>query len=582
LELEYRVVWPDGSVRWLRDRKVALRDAEGNVVQLGGIAADITAQKDAELLLRAQHAQLESEFAARTEQLRRAEKRYRNLFESAGDPMYSLTPQGEIAELNHSWERVTGHRREAWIGRSFEPLVHHDDLALTRAHFEGALAGEPQLYEARYRAADGEYRVAEHTLAPQQDVDGVVTEIIGVARDITARRVAEEEQRRIEQHLQQIQKLESLGLLAGGIAHDFNNLLMGVLCEADLALLDLPPGAPTREPLETILTTAQRLADMANQMLAYSGKGRFVIQRVDLSDVVREMVRLLRASLPKKVTLICDLAEEPLQLEADTSQLQQVVMNLITNAGEALGDAGGEVKIRTSEQTLEQELRPAGWPGEPLAPGRYLVLEVTDAGAGMDPKTQERIFEPFFSSKAAGRGLGLAAVLGIVRGHGGAIEVRSVPGQGSTFRTLLRPGERVDETAAELAQGNDTTLERGTGTVLVVDDEPVARGVARDMLIRLGYSTLTARDGQEALELLARDGGVDLVLLDLTMPRLDGPNTYRALRRRWPKLPVVFTSGYNHGQLPKEMGERGLFLKKPYRAAVLAEAVRKALAGDAR
>jgi PAS domain S-box-containing protein len=576
LELEYRIIWPDGSVRWLRDRKTAIRDAEGRVVQLGGIAADITPSKDAEVLLRSQHEQLEREFTARTEQLRGAEQRYRNLFENAGDPMYSLDPQGQIAALNSAWERVTGHRREAWVGQSFVPLVHPEDLPATRARFEAALGGEPQLYEARYRAADGAYRLAEHTLAPQQGTDGAVTEIIGVARDITARREAEVEQRRIEQHLQQIQKLESLGLLAGGIAHDFNNLLVGVLCEADLALQDLPADAPLRESLETIIASAKRLADMANQMLAYSGKGRFMVARVDLSDVVREMVRLLRTSLPKKITLACDLCREPLEIEADTGQLQQVVMNLIINAAEATGDAGGTVQIRTGTTCLEQELLPAGWPGEQLAPGRYLVLEVTDAGDGMDGEILERIFEPFFSSKAAGRGLGLAAVLGIVRGHGGAIEVHSAPGQGSTFRALLRPATGRREGEEEPAR--PVALPSGSGVVLVVDDEPLVRGIARRILVRAGYSVVTAEDGQEALELLeARDGAVDLVLLDLTMPRLDGPDTFRELRRRWPELPLIVASGYDQRQLPEEMLECCTFLHKPYRATVLAEAVQLAL-----
>jgi PAS domain S-box-containing protein len=577
VELEYRILRPDGSVRWLRDRKITIRDAEGRMLRLGGIAADITDSKGAEELLWTQHEQLERDFATRTEQLRRAEKKYRSLVENAGDPIYSISPQGEIISLNEAWERTTGHPREQWVGAAFGPLVHPDDGELTERSFLAALAGEPCVYEARYQAANGKYRLAEHSLAPQLDADGRVTEVIGVARDITDRRKMQREQRQFEERMQQIQKLESLGLLAGGIAHDFNNLLMGVLGEADLALEDLDGDAPLRPSLETIRAAAQRLAEMANQMLAYSGRGRFTVVRTDLNTVVVEMVRLLRSSLSKKVTLACELSEEPLQLEADTSQLDQVVMNLITNAAEAMDAAGGCVQIRSTATLLEQPLLPEGWPGEPLSPGRYLVLEVSDSGAGMDRQLLSRIFEPFFTSKATGRGLGLAAVFGIVRGHSGAIEVESRPGEGSTFRVYFHP---ADEQAIAPTPDADegSGLLRGSGTVLVVDDELVARRVAREILDQAGYTVLTAQDGQEGLELLqAHEGPVQLVVLDLTMPRLDGPATFRELRRRWPALAVVVTSGYDERQASPQMLRQATFLQKPYQAAALTRAVRRAL-----
>jgi PAS domain S-box-containing protein len=579
VELEYRIIWPDGSIRWLRDRKIEIRDAQGRALRLGGIAADITDTKGAEELLRGQHEQLERDFAARTEQLRRAEKKYRSLFENAGDPIYSITPQGEIAALNEAWERTTGHPREAWIGQPFGPIVHPEELQLTQRCFQAALAGEPCVFEARYRAADGRYRLAEHTLAPQIDSGGQVIEVVGIARDITERRTMQREQRQFDERMQQIQKLESLGLLAGGIAHDFNNLLMGVLGEADLALVDLPVDAPLRPPLETIRDSAQHLADMANQMLAYSGKGQFLVTRMDLSTVVFEMVRLLRSSLSKQVTLSCELCDAPLQLEADASQLRQVVMNLITNAAEAMEAAGGSVQIRTAATVLEQALLPEGWPGEPLDPGRYLVLEVSDAGAGMDSQTLSRIFEPFFTSKATGRGLGLAAVFGIIRGHGGAIEVESQPGEGTTFRVYFRSADEPGQVSPSGHDADvDAELVRGSETVLVVDDEPVALRVASEILVRAGYTVLTAADGQEALELLgARERQVQLVVLDLTMPRLDGPATFRELHRRWPTLRVIVTSGYGQVQVSSQMRREATFLQKPYRAAPFTRAVRRAL-----
>ena len=347
-----------------------------------------------------------------------------------------------------------------------------------------------------------------------------------ISVDSTGRRRSEEERLAFERRMQQTQKLESLGVLAGGIAHDFNNLLMGILGNADLALSKSPPESPVRAYIRNIDTAAQRAADLANQMLAYSGKGRFVVEPIDLSRLVEEMGHLLATVISKRAALRYRLAADLPPVEADATQLRQVVMNLITNASDALGDEEGVITVATGVV----EIDPAGTAprssGAPLPPGTYVFIEVSDTGCGMDPATRARIFDPFFTTKQTGRGLGLAAVLGIVRGHRGALRVSSEPGQGTTFTVLFpalpaqaggrRRRRRQPAAAPGPAGAPADHPARGRRGARARDDADDARGER----LRGGHGRRRRGGGGGVSATRPRE--LSAVVLDMNMPRMDG------------------------------------------------------------
>ncbi len=430
-------------------------------------------------------------------------------------------------------------------------------------------------FETVHRRKDGSrYPVEVHL---QASAFGGSPVFLAVGVDMSERVAAEQKRRRLEAKMQQAQKLESLGVLAGGIAHDFNNLLAAMLGNTSLARQALGPAAPAAEWLEDAEQAAQRAAELCQQMLAYAGRTRVRTEPLDLSHLVAEMANLLEISISKSATLRYELGRELPAVEADATQLRQVLMNLIVNASDAIGNRVGEIHLRTG--TLDADaisLRHALGGGE-LPAGRYAYMEVADTGAGMDAATRERIFDPFFTTKETGRGLGLAATLGIVRGHRGAIELKSAVGSGTRIRVLL-PACAL---AARAQPARSTMLPEitGRGTVLVVDDEPGLRRLVRRTLEQAGFQVLCAADGREAVELFRHQpDGIDLVLLDLTMPGMDGQTTFDALRALSGEVRVLLSSGYD-ATVGGDTLARGLagFLKKPYRAQELLETVRKAL-----
>jgi signal transduction histidine kinase/CheY-like chemotaxis protein len=359
------------------------------------------------------------------------------------------------------------------------------------------------------------------------------------------------ERLKLESQLREAQKLESLGLLAGGLAHDFNNLLVGVLGNAALVLDELPPDSPLREQVEQIELAGQRAAGLTRQMLAYSGSGRLAIEPVEITPLVAEIVTLITAAISKQANLVLALdRESSTTVRGDSGQLSQVVMNLITNAAESLPGGVGSVSVSTGvEETAE---------------GSFVAIEVADSGCGMDAETQARIFEPFYTTKFTGRGLGLAAVDGIVRSHGGRIDVRSAVGSGTTCRVLL-PTVVAAPVAPEPAPAAAGKAARETGTILLVDDEPAVREVVRQVLERRGFSVLTAAGGLEAVQLFASfDVPVAAAIIDMSMPGLNGLETMRALRRVVPGLPIVLTSGYTTEALESGLPPDTWFIQKPY------------------
>ncbi len=389
--------------------------------------------------------------------------------------------------------------------------------------------------------------------------------LAGVALDITRGKQAEEA-------LIQAHKLESIGLLAGGIAHDFNNLLTGILGSASFVLDNLGEDDPNNEMLKNVVNAGERAADLTRQLLAYSGKGKFTVQRLDMSKLVNEIAVLLRTSISRAVTLERHLQDNLPKIEGDSTQIQQIVMNLVINGAEAiLGE--GVVRLRTGIAALSNTDREAFILGEDVPPGEYVYLEVTDTGSGMDREILTRIFEPFFTTKFTGRGMGLAAVFGIVRGHEGALEVITAPGEGSTFRVYFPPVPGQTRQLNDLRNGRSKFI-------LFVDDEPVVRLMATTALERAGYAVLCAENGEEALRLLKEHrSDILLVLLDLSMPGWTGFETLHRLRQVSPNLKTILSSGFSEEEVYSRFpGEpTGSMLQKPYSAATLVTRVKEVL-----
>ena len=508
--------------------------------------------------------------------LRESEERYRELFENANDIVYTHDFSGRFTSLNKAGEEISGYSREEALRMNAIDIISPEHQALARQMIRRKLEGDPTTrYEIELTAKDGR-RIPIEVSTRIIYEDGKPVGIQGIARDITERHRAEEERRRLEAQIQHAQKLEGLGVLAGGIAHDFNNLLVGMLGYAGLALTKLPPGVPARGYVEKIEASAQRAAELTNQMLAYSGRGTFVLRPINLFELVEDVGRLLSASVSKKATLRYHCAPDLSPIVGDPAQINQVIMNLITNASDALGDEAGIITLSVTPVTADQPFLARSYLDDSLPEGRYVCLEVSDTGCGMDKDTLARIFDPFFSTKFAGRGLGLAAVLGIVRGHKGAIRVYSEPGKGTTFKVLLPAAPSANEPDAQAdPEGGGLRSWRGTGVILVADDEEAARSVAREVFEDRGFDVLTASDGLEAVEVFRTHADeVSAVLLDLTMPVMGGKEAFEKILEIRPSVPVILSSGYTEQDATTRFVKMppAAFVQKPY---VLIELVRK-------
>jgi PAS domain S-box-containing protein len=524
-------------------------DRDGRVISMGSIARDITDRKREEEARRLAEEQLRTV----------AENAPVILFATDRDGVCTLAEGRGLASIGMDPRQIVGRSalgvsilrigesvRRALAGETFNDLVEYSGLS----------------FECRY--------------TPLHDEAGSVSGVIAVATDITERKKAEEA-------LQQAQKLESLGLLAGGIAHDFNNLLVGILGNAGLALAELAPESPARGSVEEIENTARRAADLVRQMLAYSGKGRFIIRRLNLNTLIEEMTHLLQISIGKSAVLKYNFASSLPAVEADATQLRQIIMNLVINASEAIGERSGVITVSTGMMRADRAYLTETYLSPDLAEGDYVYLEVSDTGAGMDQATRERIFDPFFTTKFTGRGLGLAAVLGIVRGHNGAIKVYSEPGRGTTFKALFPCVDAPID--VESAAAPPAVAWKAEGTVLIIDDEETVRAVTARAVERMGFTTLIAADGREGVALFqANAGQVVCVLLDMTMPHLNGEETFGEIRRIDPDARVILMSGYNEQDATNSFAGKGLagFLQKPYQLATLREALREAIRREPR
>ena len=508
--------------------------------------------------------------------LKRSEERYRLLFERNLAGVVRATIDGRILDCNEAFARILGYTspEECRALHVVDFVEAPDDTSSLADRLSDA--GTVLSYEGSLRTREGSMVAVlwNASLVSEEDRQSPVIE--GTVIDIS-------ERRRIEEGLRRAQKLESLGVLAGGIAHDFNNLLMSIMGNAEMARRDLDQTSPIQPRLQRIETASARAAELAKQMLAYSGKGDFVVRRLNLSSAVREMADLLDGALSKKAWLVYELDPELPAIEADAGQIEQIVISLVTNASEALGSAGGAITVQTGHQDYNPGELAETYLDDRLPAGRYVYLEVIDGGCGMDEDLQLRIFDPFFTTKFTGRGLGLAAVLGIVRGHRGAIKIDSKPGGGSRFRVLFPAAidePLLAEPTPELPPKTVREPRSHRGTVLVVDDDEFVRRVAQDMLSTLGFSVLTAGDGQEGVEVFRRRANeIELVLLDLSMPRMGGEEAFSEIRKAQPDARVILASGYDEKESTRRFAGQGLagFIQKPYRLTHLEEKVSRVL-----
>ena len=540
-----------GGPRDLLASYYPVKAASGKIVGVAGVVQEITELKRVERALR------------------ESEQRFRALIENSADGFVLLDAQGKLL---YTGPPILGYESQEVRRRSVLDLIHPDERSSLTGAFAAfrARPGAVITSEYRVRHKDGSWRWIE-AVSKNLLQDRVIAGIVVNYRDVT-------ERKHMEEQLRQTQKLESIGVLAGGVAHDFNNLLTGVLGNATLALDLLGPEHAVRPHVEEVIKAAESAAHLTRQLLAYSGKGRFVIQPVDLSDLTREMTTLVRTSIPKMVALHLELASDLPAVEGDRGQLQQLIMNLVINGAESIpADQPGAVTVATSARSIETEPEPDAVTGAGIQPGTFVELEVRDTGCGMDLETQSKIFDPFFTTKFSGRGLGLSAALGIVRGHKGSITVRSAPGEGTAFQVLLPASARPAARTGALPARKDL---RGTGTILVADDEEFVRRTAKHALERQGYQVLLAENGREALGLLRERGAeISLVLLDLTMPVLGGGDALRAMQLARPGVKIVLSSGFNEAEAIQRFAGQPLsgFIQKPYTAAQLAEKIKTVL-----
>lgn len=566
VDIEYRMKTKSGDWRWILDRgKIVTRSAEGTALRMAGTQTDITNLKRARQELAQQEAQ------------------FRFIYQHVPVGISWLRRQeGETRLVNPAHERITGvpaaksRETDNYVAAT-HPQDRAQQAALTTRLYRGEI--EKFAMEKRYVRPDGTVVWAMLTTHLYHDPSSGEAQEVTTLVDITDLKNAEAEREALRLKMLDAQKLESLGVLAGGIAHDFNNLLTVILANATMGRHGIDDPVAQTEHLGQIETAARRAADLCRQMLAYAGHGNFVVERVDLGRMVQDTAHLLRVSISKKARLGLNLAPHLPQVEADTSQLQQVVMNLVINASDALGEAPGEINLITRLG------RPRIAPGVVLhsfdLPEKNSVcLEVHDTGQGMTPETLARVFDPFFTTKFAGRGLGLAAVLGIVRAHRGALTVESTPGHGTRFSLFL---PAVEQAAPPSSQATLTTnsSQPVSGIILVADDEPVVLATTDKLLRRRGYQTMLATDGLEAVQKF-RDNpdGFAAVLLDLTMPGLDGAEALRAIRKLNPKTPVLLTSGYSERDVLDRLHDQGPVpvLRKPFTNETLLDSIAKVIA----
>lgn len=497
--------------------------------------------------------------------------------ESAGLGVWDHDFVSDKVIRNECWAEMLGYTLKELEAdaNTWRNLVHPDDMPLVNQIAEEHEAGKTPFFqvEHRLRSKSGEWKwVLNWGKVVERDKDGHPLRAAGTHLDITERKQEEEKRLKLEAQIQQAQKFESLNLMAGSIAHNFNNLLMVMLGNLELALESLPPLSPQRQDIENAEKAAKHAAELSNLMLTYVGHKQMVMQELDLADIIKEMSEILELALSRKALLKFNCQLTPALFKGDVIQIRQVVMNLVSNAAEAVGDNQGTITLTTGTMFCDHSCFPLPFQKENLSEGDYVYLEVTDTGCGMDLETQEKIFDPFFTTKFQGRGLGMAVVLGILRSHQGTILLDSQPGEGTTIRVLF-PALEVSE-KAQRKVSRDKYKKKGKRAVLMIDDDADVLQVGERMLERLGFQVLTTPDAAEAIEIFKKlADNLNCVLLNLTMPKMDGVELFHKLREIRENIPIIICSGYTEEQVMNRFQENKPegFIQKPYRIKQLEE-----------
>lgn len=544
-----------GTPRWIRWSRRALADASGYVVEYQVVGVDLTAQRqmDADLRVR------------------------QNAIDAALHGIAILDEGGHLTYANRAHVTMFGYERQNdLIGRHLSELYDPPTVAeslVEELHRQGTWTGELK----GLRRGGGVFDARVSASLIKQPGGGSICLLTWV-EDVTEPNRAREEQERLSAHLRQMQQVETLGVLIGGVAHDLNNIIMGAIGGAQLALMQLPEDSEARPLVEQVESSAWRAANLAQQMLTYAGRGRASTEPTDISAIVRGMADLIESSVSKKVRLIYDLATPLPAIVGDPVQVEQVVMNLVLNAYEALPARSGTITVRTGLRRFGGAELDANFLPTPLEPGPYVFLQVQDTGRGMDPPTMARVFEPFFTTKRAGCGLGLPAVLAIVRGHGGAIAVESTPGEGTCF-TVVFPCAPItlQSVPTKRPRALPVASEGHSAVVLLADDDDVVRANAQAALEIAGYTVLLAADGSEVLEVFRRhQHSIDILLVDMMMPGLSGDEVCAAIQKLRPDLPIILCSGYDEQVMETSLlpaPESVTFLQKPYSLSELVHSV---------
>jgi PAS domain S-box-containing protein len=545
---EFRVLWPDGSVHWLLAKGLVYTDDGGRPMGMAGVSLDITERKEAEAALR------------------ESEERFRRVFEEGPLGVALVGKDYHFLKVNNAMCRMVGYTEEELMRMSFVDITHPDDLEVNRGLAEQMFRREIPRYwlQKRYVKKDGDIIWVNLTASVIRDAEGLPLYGLAMVEDITDSKRAQEE-------ALARQKLESLGVLASGIAHDFNNLLGSVLAEAELAAGELAAGSSPAEGLQKIMTVAIRGSEIVRELMIYSGQDKAkLVAPVDLSLLVEEMLELLKVSISKHVVLKTDLSRDLRAVLGNAPQLRQVVMNLIINASEAIGERDDVIGISTSGVT-SRDLNAIH--GISVPEGNYVRLTVSDTGCGMTEKVKARVFDPFFSTKFAGRGLGLAVVQGIVRDHGGAINLVSAPGQGTTFEVFLPcEGRMAQSSRSALVQAAGKEQQPTSGILLLVEDEEVLRLAVSKMLRKNGFRVIEAIDGSSALEVVREyKDEIDLMLLDVTLPGRSSREVAEEALLRRPNLKVILTSAYSSETVDTSFAGLRIerFIRKPFQISDL-------------
>lgn len=600
-EVIHRIVRADGTVRIVREMSTETRDESGTAVASWGVVQDVTEQQRHQEILAARLRLLQRDDDEPLDLCLRATlDEAEDLTDSCIGFYHFLEPDQVTLSLQ-TWSTRTlsgmcsatsfeRHyplaRAGVWADcvRQRTAIVHNDYAGLRDKR--GLPPGHaPVLREIVVPVLRGDQIVAilgvgnKTTDYTDSDV-ATISLLADLAWDIAERKRSRANRIELERRVLAAQKSESLGVLAGGLAHDFNNLLMVIIGNIELAQLDLPPSSRVHGFLEQVMQSSQRAAELTRQLLAYAGRTLYHFEAMQLNDMLRAHTTMMRMSVPRQQVLHLELTPLPTPVLADAAQLQQIVGHLLANAVEAIGETPGSVTVRTGVQELTAADLVASPIDDKPAPGSFAFFEVVDTGVGMDEAALQRLFDPFFSTKFAGRGLGMPAVFGIVRSHHGAIFANSEVGRGTSVRVLLPL--RAEPVEAPIVSSESPA--RAYGPILLADDEFYVRGVCEVFLQRLGHQVVLAQDGEEALQLF-RNNPADYacLLLDLTMPRRDGLSTCREVRALRPDVPIILCSGYPEEEAVQRYGDDGPtgFLQKPYRLQNLRDALERAMAPKA-